>query len=648
MSQTSQISKDSQKPGLREKLLGREGLIALFGITLSLFHIYTTAFGLLDFITQRGIHLSLGLAVLILMKPTEEALTHRFPSLSKSIRIAANVFDFVLVAVLWWACWVSKAEYSYAIAHAGRVNAASTYAGFILLVVILYLTWRSLGAMLPMLAILFILYALYGRYMPEAFAHRGYSVEKILNYLSSNQNGVFGMCLSVSATTIYMFILFGAFLEISGASEMINDVAIKATGKSRSGPALAAVVSSAFMGTINGSAVANVVATGTFTIPMMKARGYDKNFAGAVESVASTGGQILPPVMGAGAFLMVGLTGISYNTIALAAVIPAVLYFFAAAVTVILHGRKANLQAESKGKIRFNRDTIKLMIACLASIIALIYTLLVINLTSTVAAGIGIIVLVVLMFALFPKKYGLRHLVDSLIAGAKGAGSIIIGCACSGIVVAMVSLTGIGVVFGDLTISLAGTSMFLGLILAALACIVLGMGLPTSAAYVIAASILATPLKRLGVDTLPGHLYLLYYACLSCITPPVALASYAAAGIARADPFKTAVESCKLGFVGFVIPFMFIYNQELLGIGSTAGIITCVVTGVLGVIALSAGFTGYLLSKTNAAERILLFAGGALMFFPETITDIIGLAIFGTAVLMQWRKSEKRKAAPVA
>lgn len=637
------MSQPNLLPSFKDKVLSRRNLIAFLGIVLSLFHIYTTAFGLLDFITQRGIHLSLGLAVLILMKPTEEALAKHFPSLSRGARIAANAFDFVLIALLWWACYISKIEYSYAISHAGRVNDVSTWAGLILLVVILYLTWRTLGPMLPVLAIIFILYARFGSIMPAALAHRGYTFKKILNYLSSNQNGVFGMCLSVSATTIYMFILFGAFLEISGASAMINDVAIKATGRTRSGPALAAVVSSAFMGTINGSAVANVVATGTFTIPMMKARGYDKNFAGAVESVASTGGQILPPVMGAGAFLMVGLTGISYNTIALAAVIPALLYFFAAGIAVILHGRKAQLQPDNSERIQFDRRTIKLMIACIASILSLICGLLVLNLPSTIAAGIGIITLVLFMFVLFFKEYGLSKLVASLISGAKSAGSIIIGCACSGIVVAMVSLTGIGVVFGDLTISLAGTNMLLGLILAAFACIILGMGLPTSAAYVIAASILATPLKRLGVATLPGHLFLLYYACLSCITPPVALASYAAAGIAKANPMKTAVESCKLGFVGFVIPFLFIYNQALLGNGSIGSIIVCLITGILGVVALSAGFTGYLMTETSLVERILFFISGGLMFFPETVTDIVGLILFALTVYYQYRKTRKRK-----
>lgn len=636
------MSPSERRPALRDRLLNRAAIAALLGILLSLFHVYTTAFGLLDFITQRGIHLSLGLAVYMVMKPTGEALEKRLGRrLSSPARLAADLFDIVLILALWWACYTAKVEYSYSIAHAGRVNFVSTLSGCILLMIILYLTWRCLGPMLPILAIVFILYARFGKSMPSILAHRGYSFEKIFNYLSSNQNGIFGMCLSVSATTIYMFILFGAFLEISGASAMINNVAIKLTGRTRSGPALAAVVSSAFMGTINGSAVANVVATGTFTIPMMKQRGYEQEFAGAVESVASTGGQILPPVMGAGAFLMVALTGISYNTIALSAVIPAILYFAATAVAVVLHGRKANLQPENTDAIHFSTDTIKLMVACFSSIVALIFTLLVLNMTSTLAAGIGILVLIALMLVFFHGQYGWKQIIQSLISGAKSATSIIIGCACSGIIVAMVSLTGIGVVFGDMMISLAGTSLFLGMLLAAIACIILGMGLPTSAAYVIAASILATPLKQLGVDTLPAHLFLLYYACLSCITPPVALASYAAAGIAKANPFKTAVESCKLGFVGFVIPFLFVYNQAFLGVGGAAEIAGCLITGMLGITALSAGFTGYLFAACGWLDKALLFLSGALLFFPETKTDLIGLLLCAAAIALQMYRARQ-------
>lgn len=630
----------------RHTVAGKISLVMAFG--MALFHIYTGFFGLFDFITQRGVHMAFALTILILNMPMVEKIGKGKLKKNKVATAICYAWDVIMIIAVWVAVFISKEEYVLRIDRAGAVTGWATLAGAILIIVVIECGRRSLGNIMPILAIIFLLYAYFGPYLPIQIAHKGYSITKICQFMATNMDGIFGQCLSVSATVIYMFILFGAFLEASGCSEWINKFAISLTGRMKAGPALSAVVASALMGCINGSAVANVVGTGTFTIPLMKQRGYEKNFAGAVESVASTGGQILPPVMGAGAFIMVQFTSIDYGTIARSAVIPALLYFLGCAFAVIF-------RAEVEKNVEAHGDTGNTRILKIVSngilyllIIAFLITMLMILGYSALKSALYSTCLVPLIMLLDVKQKRLNYkkIPMYMVKASENSTSIVAGCACAGIIVAVVAMTGIGVVFGDMMISLANGNTFLALVFSALACIVLGMGLPTTASYVIAASIIAPALTRLGIPILAAHLFVFYYACLSAITPPVALAAYAAAGISGGTPMKTAIEACKVGFAGFIIPFMFVYNSALMAVGTAGNVIWCAITGLVGVIAMSAGFQGWFFKKLNMVERIIILIGGFAMVVPEIYTDYIGLAV--VAVFFVLKKLVKKNQASKA
>ena len=408
------------------------------------------------------------------------------------------------------------------------------------------------------------------------------------------------------------------------------------------------MVASGLMGTINGSAVANVVGTGTFTIPLMKSRGYRPAFAGGVEAVASTGGQILPPVMGSGAFLMVAFTNEPYIHIVICAVVPALLYYFGCAAAVISQSEIAEIELVDPKDIPKARDVLKDGWIYLVIIGVLIYCLLVAMLSPLRSALYASTAVPIIMLFDKKKRFRIKDIVPSLIKSGFGAMSIVMGCACAGIVVAMTALTGIGVVFGDMMIKAAGGNLFLSLVFTAMACVILGMGLPTTSAYVIAASILAPSLVTLGLPLLTAHLFVFYFACLSAITPPVALAAYAGAGLAKCSPMTTAVEACKLGFAGFIAPFAFCYNNGLLLEGGIVNILSVCITAFIGTVVISMGFQGWMLWKLHPIERLLLVVGGVLMFKPGSITDAIGLAIIVVLLLINRKKWFKKKTVKTA
>lgn len=619
-------------------------LTSVVAITMSIFHIYTSAFGLLDFITQRGVHLAFAVTLMVLTKPLYNPVNvNSKTALHKTKKILFNTIDLLILFGIWFAVFASKYDYMMKLQRAGAYSFISVIAGFFLLVIVLEFGRRYVGLILPSLAILSIVYALIGPYLPLAVRHKGYSLEKIFAFISTNADGMFGMTLSVSATIIFMFVLFGAFLEVSKASNFINKIAISATRKLKSGPALSSVLASALMGTINGSAVANVVATGTFTIPLMKSRGYKAEFAGAVEAVASTGGQFLPPVMGSAAFLMVAFTEISYTNIAIAAAIPAVLYFFGAAVSVIINAEKTGLVALKADDSPKERGLLIDALLYALPIIILITTLIVFKITPTMSALYSTLSIPLVMIFDKKKRFGLVGIPESLKLAAYNAIPVIAGCATAGIIVSMVALTGIGVVFGDIMISLSNGNLFLALLFTALGCVVLGMGLPTSASYVMAATIMAPTLVRLGVSLMAAHMFVLYYACLAAITPPVALASYAGAAIAKGNASKTGIEACKVGFVGFVIPFMFVYNTVLLAQGSFFEIAYTILTSAIGIISMSIGFQGWMYKKVGMIGRFIALIGGLAMVVPEAKTDIVGFILFGIILFDQIRYKKNLK-----
>lgn len=623
-------------------------LAGIFALCMSLFHIYTGFFGLFEYVTQRGVHLAFGLTILILTMPLYEHVFGDKFAKNKSFRFACRGFDFIMIIAIWIAVFMARDEVSKLADRAGGTTVLAIIAGCILFFAVMEGARRALGYIMPCLALIFVAYALAGPYLPISIAHRGYTFQRIFKFLATDLDGMFGTTMSVSSTVIFMFILFGAFLESSGCSQFINDLALSATGRVKSGPALSAVVASALMGTVNGSAVANVVGTGTFTIPLMKSRGYKPEFAAGVESVASTGGQILPPVMGSGAFLMVAFTGVTYVKIVIAAVIPAVLYFIGCAVAVVAQSEYKDIEKTPEDQIPHAKNVIKAGWFYILIISVLIYCLLVIQISPLRSALYAAVSVPIVMLLDKQKRFTLKSIVPSLKKAGFAAMSIVIGCACAGIVVAMVSLTGIGVVFGDMMIGLAGGQLFPSLIFTAIACVILGMGLPTTSAYVIAASILAPALTKLGLPILTAHLFVFYFACLSAITPPVALAAYAGAGIAKCSPMRTAVEACKIGFAGFIVPFTFCYSSAMMMKGPVATVVSVAITALIGVVYISAAFQGWCVIKINIPERILLMAGGMLMFIPGTMTDIAGFAICAALTFYFYRKGKKNATPTIA
>lgn len=617
---------------------------AVVAFLMTAFHIYTGFTGLKDYVTQRGIHLAFALTLILLTQPLyNHVMKDRFAG-SKAFRFSCRVFDIALIAVTWVSVWMAMDEVHHLTERLSATTWMATFAGAVLTVIVLECARRTLGYIMPVLALIFVAYAMLGPNLPLAIAHRGYSLERICKFLATDLDGLFGTTMSVSASVIFMFVMFGAFLEASGCSDFINNIAISLTGKIKSGPALSAVVASGLMGTINGSAVANVVGTGTFTIPLMKSRGYKPQFAGGVEAVASTGGQILPPVMGSGAFLMVAFTEQKYIAIVIAAVIPAILYYWGCAVAVITQSELIEITMMDPKDIPKTKEVLKDGWLYLLIIAVLLYCLLIAQYSPLYSALWATCAVPLVMFFDRKKRFTFKSIPNAMVKSGFSAMSIVIGCACAGIVVGMVSLTGIGVIFGDMMIQAAHGLLFPSLLFTAITCIILGMGLPTTAAYVIAASILAPSLIKLGLPPLTAHLFVFYFACLSAITPPVALAAYAGAGIAKASPMTTAVEACKLGFAGFLVPFAFCYNPAMMLQGSFVDVLSVCLSAFLGVTVISAGFQGWLFWRMNRLERSIFIVGGALMFIPGTLTDIVGLA--ATVVLLglnlkKWERGPK-------
>ena len=618
-------------------------IAAVVAFAMSVFHILTV-FRQLDVIPQRGIHVAFAFTVLFLSMPLYEHVFKNKYAGNKGFCTVCRVIDIGLILALWASIYMCYYEYSHLSDNLGRAGMWAAVAGCILLILVLEATRRCLGYIMPVLAMIFVIYALVGKYLPGQLGHRGYSLVDIFKYLAIDLDGIFGTTISVSAGTIFMFVMFGAFLEASGCSNFINNLALSVTGKLRCGPALAAVVASALMGCINGSAVANVVGTGTFTIPLMKSRGYKADFAAGVESVASTGGQILPPVMGSGAFLMVVFTNAPYTQICIAAAIPAVLYFLGAAIAVFAQGEVGDVELLPEDQIPRTRDVLKDGWLYLVIIGVLIWALLIVQYSPALSGLIGCASVPVVMLFDKKKRFRLRDIPKTLVKTTYSALSIVAGCACAGVVVAMVSRTGIGVVFGDMMIGAAGGNLFLSLLFTAIACIILGMGLPTTSAYVIAAAILAPALAKLGLSLLTAHLFVFYFACLSAITPPVALAAYAGAGIAKCDPMITAVQACKIGFAGFIVPFVFCYDRAMMLDGSLIDIIKVCGTALVGCVGMSCGMQGWYLSgrkKISMFARIIIIAAGLCMMIPSDLFSLIGLVVLIAMGLWQRSRSGK-------
>ncbi|MEA4882296.1 MAG: TRAP transporter permease [Clostridia bacterium] len=511
------------------------------------------------------------------------------------------------------------------------------WTGLLLMVLVLEATRRTVGWPLVIVALVALAYALLGPYLPEVIAHKGYDVWRLVETLSWTTEGILGTPMAASATFVAVFILFGSFLETLGGAKFFLDLSSAVAGHRKGGPAQVAVISSAAMGTISGSAVANVVTTGTFTIPLMKSLGYQPAFAGAVEAVASTGGQIMPPVMGAAAFVMAEMIEVQYWKICIAALLPAVLYYISASVQVYLRADRLGLKGLPKEELPKVGPTLKQGWYLLVPLVCLVIMLVALQ-WSPMKAGIWTVAVTVavscLNYYLRERRFPWKELVEALEVGGKTLVPVATACGAAGIVIGVVSLTGIGVRFSQVVIDLARGSLPMTLLYTMLACIVLGMGLPTTAAYIITAVLGAPALISLGVQPLAAHLFVFYFACLSFITPPVAMAAYAAAGIADANPMQTGWSAWKLGMAGFIVPFMFVYNQALLLEGQWYELLLATATSILGVFALAIAIEGWLRRQLPWWQRIISFAAAILLIVPGWATDLGGLALLALVYLL--------------
>jgi TRAP transporter 4TM/12TM fusion protein len=490
---------------------------------------------------------------------------------------------------------------------------------------VLELTRRTAGLALPILALLFIIYSFVGPWMPGVLHHAGIQLDVFFSYIYSDK-GIHGITTAVSSTYIVLFITFAAFLNSTKAGEYFNDLAIALVGWVRGGPAKVAVVSGVLFGTISGSAVGNVVASGTITIPMMRRVGYDRATAGAIEATSSTGGQITPPVMGAGAFIMAEILGIPYTDIAVAAIIPTMLFYIACYVHCDLHARKHGIEGIPRSELPPLIGVAK-RAYMLAPVVILIWLLL--DGYSVFRAGsVGIIAAIVASWlSTKENRLGPWGVIETLAAAARDTIQLVAICACAGIIVGVIALTGIGGRFSAMVLAVAGGSQILGLLFAMVIALILGMGMPTTAAYAVAASVVAPGLAQMGIPQLTAHLFIFYYAVISSITPPVALASFAAAGMAGADPWKTSFIAVKLGLATFIVPFMFFYGPGLLFIGDWWSVLSVAVTASIGVYFLACSTEGWMAGPLPSWLRAPLFVGALCLIIPGPITDAIGLAL---------------------
>lgn len=606
-------------------------LISLIAVSFSVFQFYTGGFGLLLALKQRAIHLAFTIILIFLL----------YPRSGKEFEKDKNkipLYDIILAIIGAGTCLYLAVFYKEMVIRSGLPTTFDLIMGALAIIFVLEGTRRVIGNALPIVVSCFLIYSYFGQSMPGFFAHRGYSIERIIEHLYSGTEGIFGIPLGVSASFVFLFILFGAVLNKTGMGKFFIDVAMALAGHTTGGPAKVAVIASGFMGSINGSSVANTVTTGSFTIPLMKSIGYRKDFAGAVEAAASTGGQILPPVMGAAAFVMAEFLGIPYIKIAAAAAIPAVIYYIAVMTMVHLEACKYGLKGLPKERLPKIGKVLKARGHLIIPILGLVY-LLVKGYTPLFSAFWAIVMCLAISMIKAETRLDFKKLAEAFEDGAKSALGVAAACACAGMVVGCVTLTGLGLKIANGLVMLGHGNLMLTLFFTMIASILLGMGLPTTAKYIILSIMAAPALVDLGVNPLAAHLFILYFGVIADLTPPVAVAAYAGAGISGGNSMKTGFIAVRLAVAGFMIPYLFALDPGLLFINSTVGhTLVLIFTALAGVLALGAAAGGYLLDNTRIHERVLLVISALLLLTPDSLTDIAGIAILALVLFLQRKR----------
>ncbi len=599
----------------------------VLAITMSLYHLYTAAVGLPEAMLHRAIHVLFTLVLIFLLEITRRSAKEK----------AKAVWDAVLILVVLAALGHIFINYEYVINRYPYVHPLTRWdywLGIAFTLILLEAARRVIGWALPLTASAFLLYGVFGHLLPDLIRHTGNSVELIVDQLYLTTEGIFGIPCGVSATYVILFVIFGAFLEQSGTGQFFMDFATALVGGARGGPGKIACVSSSLFGTISGSAVANVMVDGWLTIPLMKRTGFKHEFAAAVEATASTGGQIMPPVMGAAAFVISEFTGISYIDICKHALIPALLYYLALFMAIHFEATKTGLFGIPKGE-RPNLGRVLLTKGQLLLPLAVIVYFMLAGYTPMFACIYAIIAVLLVALIRSDTRMGLVKILRSLEHGARNMLPVAAACACAGIVVGVINLTGLGLKFTSLILYIAGNSLAPALIFTMFAGIILGMGLPTTAAYIVQAALLIPALIKLGVPVIGAHLFVFYFAIISAITPPVAMAVYAAAGISGSNLWRTGLAALKIGATGFIVPYMFVYGPSLLLIGGPLKIILTIISASVGVVVLSAGLMGWFLGEAKLFDRGLLLAASILLIKAGFYTDVIGFLFLASVFVLQ-------------
>ena len=518
------------------------------------------------------------------------------------------------------------------------LTTADLWLGGALVLLVLEAARRAIGAALPITAALFLAYALLGPWLPFGLSHDGFAPSELVEQLYLTTEGIFGIPLSVSAKYVVLFVLFGAFLERVGTGELFLSFAMAVAGHTAGGPAKVACLTSGMFGTVSGSAVSNVMTTGILTIPLMKRIGYRPAFAGAVEAVASTGGQIMPPIMGAAAFIMAEFLGVGFLTVAGYALVPAVLFYVALFMAIHFEAKRTGMRGLPRSELpdlrRVLRERGHLFLP-----MAVIIGVLVSGYSAPYAAlcGIASVIPVALLRPATRKVVSVAMIVDALATGARNTLAVAAACACAGIVIGIISLTGLGLDFTALVTDAARNSLWPALVLTMFAGIILGMGLPTTPAYIMQVALLVPALIGLGVMKPAAHMFVFYFAILSSITPPVAMAVFAANGISGARLMESGLAAVKLGATGYLVPYMFVFAPSLLLIGEPGEIALAVATAIVGVICLAASLHGYFLHRTPWWQRLLLAATAIALMLPDPLVSLIGVALLAAIVVAQLR-----------
>lgn len=565
---------------------------------------------------------------------------------SSKRHIAGRIYDIVIILLTVYVCFYQVQMQERLIMSAGFYTTQDYIVSALAILVVLEVGRRIVGNILPVIGILFLLYCKFGYLVPGLLKTTEFTIRRISIFLYTSSDGLFGQTLYVSAKYIYLFILFGSILELTGAGEFFVELATALVGKARGGPAQAAVYSSMLMGTINGSGAANVVTTGTFTIPLMKKIGIKPSIAGAVEAVASSGGQIMPPVMGAVAFLMAEMTGIEYADIALAALVPAVLYYATLSISVYFIARRDNIAASNPEDVKNFWTVLKegwLFLVPLAALIILIVS----GMSVQLSAFWSILVTLAVGFVKNRANMTPGKICGAFESALKSIAPVAGACILAGIIMGSMSLTGFGLKISSLIESLSGGNLLFALCLSMVASLLLGMGLPTSAAYMVLAILVAPALIDMGVSQMAAHLFLLYFGALSTITPPVALSAFAAAGISGAGVWETGWDAVKLASTGFIIPFVFCFDNSLLLMGDPVNIAVAVLTAALGCAVLAMAVTGWMLHRLHPVTRILLLAAGVCLLISDPIwVSVLGLAMAAIVILVSVRLNKRTAALP--